>query len=162
MSKAKVKGNRESEAARVFILDPMRRIERAVHRNLEALMAEVGYPEVRAPHLSVFAIVPRGDGIRMSELADRMQLTRGAVTQLVSYLEGHSLLRRVPHPEDGRGVIVKPTRAAHRGYEEGRKRIGELEDEWASRIGPKRWAMFKSVLNELASWAETDEETLRR
>jgi DNA-binding MarR family transcriptional regulator len=158
MKHEKVKSQPGDPAPRTFILDPMRRIERAVHRDLEGLMTEIGYPEVRAPHLAVFAIVPRGEGMRMSQLAERMQLTRGAVTQLVSYLEGHGLLKRVPDPDDGRGIIVKPTRAAHRGYEEGRRRIAELEDEWARRIGPKKWAMFKSVLNELANWADSEDQ----
>ena len=154
MPAKKVKTDVQIAPPRTFILDPMRVIERAVHRNLETLMAEVGYPEVRAPHLAVFAIVPRGDGIRMSDLADRMQLTRGAVTQLVSYLEDHGLLERVPDPNDGRGVIVVPTAAAHEGYEAGRARIGELEDGWRARIGERRWATFRSVLEELAAECE--------
>jgi DNA-binding MarR family transcriptional regulator len=79
----------------------------------------------------------------MSDLADRMQLTRGAVTQLVTYLEEHGLLKRVPDPEDGRGVVVKPTRAAHRGYESGRRHIAELEEQWMKRVGTRRWAMFR-------------------
>jgi DNA-binding MarR family transcriptional regulator len=156
VNQRKVKAHDPDIATRNFILDPIRRIERAVHRDLEGLMADIGYAEVRAPHLAVFAIVPRGDGIRMSELAERMQLTRGAVTQLVSHLEEHGLLKRISDPRDGRGVIVKPTRAAHLGYEAGRRRIAELEDQWAEHVGARRWAIFKSVLEELAQWAEAE------
>jgi DNA-binding MarR family transcriptional regulator len=139
------------ERSRTFVLDPMRRIERAVHRDLEKVMAENGYPEVRAPHLAVFAHVPRGEGIRMRVLAERMQLTKGAVTQLVAHLEGLGLLERVPAPKDGRGVIVRPTRAAERGYEVGRGRIAELERSWAEQVGPRRWATFTAVLDEIAA-----------
>src|SRR5438552_4089394 len=84
-------------------------------------MSEAGYPGVRQPHVKVLAHVPRGGGIRMSALAQRMELTKGAVTQLVSYLEGLGLVERLPDPDDGRAVIVRPTAAAHRGYEVARQ-----------------------------------------
>jgi DNA-binding MarR family transcriptional regulator len=139
---------------RTFILDPMRRIERAVHRELEDLMAQTGYPAVRVPHLNVFAHVPRGTGIRMGELAERMQLTKGAATQLVSYLEAHGFLERVPDPTDGRAVLVRPTGAANRGYELGRARLAELEASWEEQVGEERWWTFKTVLEEVARLQE--------
>src|ERR687886_1924675 len=139
-----------SQEERTFILDPMRRIERAVHRALEDLMAQTGYSTVRVPHLNVFAHVPRGTGIRMSELAERVQLTKGAVTQLVSYLEAHGYLERVSDPADGRAVLVRPTEAANRGYELGRARLAELEASWEERVGEDRWRTFKTVLEEVA------------
>ena len=158
MSVGRVKTPSRKPSERIFILEPMRQIESLVHRDLESLMTEVGYPEVRVPHLRVFAFVPRGEGVRMSDLADRMQLTRGAITQLVGYLESHGLLERIPDPEDGRGVIVRPTAAAQEGYEAGRHRIAELEDEWAEHFGPRRWATFRSVLEELAVRAGGDRD----
>src|ERR671933_2128969 len=91
---------------RTFVLDPMRRIDRAVHRELEALMAEQGFREVRVAHLAALAHIPRGDGIRMSELAELMQVTRGAATQIVSQLERYGYLARVRHPSHGRVVIL--------------------------------------------------------
>jgi DNA-binding MarR family transcriptional regulator len=139
---------------RDFVLDPMRRVERAVHRELEDLMSRTGYSDVRVPHLNVFAHVPRGTGIRMSELAERMQLTKGAVTQLVGYLEAHGYLERVSDPADGRAVLVRPTEAANRGYELGRARLAELEASWEERVGEDRWRTFKTVLEEVARLQE--------
>ena len=151
MSTERANGSQEE---RTFVLEPMRRIERAVHRELEDLMAQSGYTTVRVPHLNVFAHVPRGTGIRMGELAERMQLTKGAVTQLVSYLEAHGFLERVPDPGDGRAVLVRPTGAANRGYELGRARLAELEASWEERIGEDRWRTFRTVLEEVACLQE--------
>ena len=139
-----------SSSERTFALDPMRRLDRAVHVELERLMADAGFPEVRVPHLAAMAHIPRGEGIRMSELADLMQVTRGAATQIVNYLEQHGYLERVRDPSDGRGVIVRPTSAAERGYEVARARIAELEEGWRRRVGPERWDTFRGVLDELA------------
>ena len=149
-----VKSPRQDLAVRTFILDPMRRIGRAVHADLEGLLAAIGYREVRAPHITVFAHVPRWEGMRMSELADRMQLTPGAVSQLVAHLENLGLAERVRDDADGRGVIVRPTRAANRGYEASRRRLAELEEEWRALVGPRRWATFRSVLEQVADWED--------
>jgi DNA-binding MarR family transcriptional regulator len=139
---------------REFVLGPMRRVIRAVHRDLEDRLAEAGYPEVRAPHINVFAVVPRGEGMRMGDVAAWLQLTPGAVSQLVAHLERLGLVRRVRDPEDGRGVIVVPTRAANEGYETSRRRIGELEDRWVGLVGPRRWRTFRTVLEEIAASQE--------
>ncbi|MFL6134305.1 MAG: MarR family winged helix-turn-helix transcriptional regulator [Nocardioidaceae bacterium] len=41
------------------------------------------------------------------DLGARLQLTSGAVTQLVDRLERHALVRRVPHPTDRRATLVQ-------------------------------------------------------
>src|SRR5205823_1406960 len=79
---------------RRFVLDPMRRVQRAVHRRMVAVVSAAGYPDVRIPHLNVFAHVPRDEGMRMSELASWLQLTPGAVTQVVAELERMGLMQR--------------------------------------------------------------------
>jgi DNA-binding MarR family transcriptional regulator len=145
---ADVKGQADRTGA--FILDPMRRIIRAVHERMEAVTAAAGYRGVRVPHLNVFAIVPRGEGMRMSEVASWLQLTPGAVSQLVAHLEGLGLAERLPDPEDGRGVIVRPTPAAERGYEANRRLLADLEDRWERMVGPQRWRTFRDVLEEIA------------
>ncbi len=135
------------------MLDPMRRVLAGANTDILAAVADAGYPDVRIQHLSVFALVPRDEGMRMSELAERLQITPGAVTQMVEQLERMGLVNRSPDPSDGRAVIVRPTPRAEAGYEAGRRRIAELEAGWEQRVGPRRWATFKAVLNEIASQA---------
>jgi len=139
---------------RRFVLDPMRRLQRAVHSGMLVKLAGLGYPDVRVQHLNVFAMVPRDEGMRMAELADRLQLTPGAVTQLVDQLERQRLVERGRDPSDGRAVRVRPTGRAERGYEEGRKHLAALEAEWSDLVGPRRWATFKQVLFEVLEHEE--------
>lgn len=143
---------------RQFVLDPMRRILRAVHRDLERVMDDAGYPDVRVPHINVFAHLGRGEGMRMSDLAEQMQLTPGAATQLISHLERLGLVERLPDPSDGRGVIVRPTPAANEGFEAARARLGELESEWERRVGPRRWRTFTEVLSEIVDLLEAEKQ----
>jgi DNA-binding MarR family transcriptional regulator len=108
------------------------------------------YPDVTIQHLNVFALVPRDEGMRMSELAERLQVTPGAVTQLVQQLEDMGLVRRTPDPSDRRAVIVRSTPEAEAGYEAGRRRIAELEERWQRLVGPRRWATFTAVVSQIA------------
>jgi len=48
-------------------------------------------------------------GVLMSELASRLGITKGAVTQLITKLEGKNLVIRSPHPHDARGTVVSLT-----------------------------------------------------
>lgn len=128
----------------------MRRIENAVHRSMLEALAATGYPDLRIQHLHVFAHVPRDEGMRMSELAERLQLTPGAVTQLVDQLQRLGLIERAPDPADRRAVRVRPTAAAEAGYEAGRRLLAEREAEWEGLVGSRRWATFRAVLSEIA------------
>src|SRR5690349_14644863 len=61
---------------------------------------------VRKPIRSAFL---RREGDRIVELAKRAQMTKQAVGYLISYLERHGYVERVPDPTDGRAQIVRRT-----------------------------------------------------
>ena len=110
-------------------------IQRAVLERLVSLLAESGFPEVRLAHANLLTSIPPDTGARMGELATRLRITRGAVTQLVADLEEAGILRRERHPSDGRGVIVRPTERALRGYAIAREWTVELYDSWRQLAG---------------------------
>ena len=141
----------DSGPGRVFIFEAMRQLQHAAHREVEERLARAGYPEVRTPHINLLAYVPRGEGVRMSVLAARMELTRGAITQLVAHLEGLGLVERIADPDDGRGVIVRPTAAADRGYEVARRALAEIEARWEAEVGNRTWATVSEALERLAT-----------
>ena len=133
------------------ILDSMGWIQRAVLERLVGLLADSGFPEVRLPQANLLTSIPPDTGARMGELAARLRITPGALTQLVAQLEGAGLLRREPHPRDGRGVTVRPTARALRGYEIAREWTIELYDSWNRLAGDRRWNVFLEVLSEIAA-----------
>jgi DNA-binding MarR family transcriptional regulator len=137
---------------RRFVLQPMSAIQRSVHQRMLAVLEAAGYEGLRVPHLSVFGQVPRDTGLRMGELAVRLEQTPGATTQLVAQLEELGLVTRSRRDDDGRAVVVGPTERAEAGYEAARRFIAGLEVEWAGVVGPRRFATFRSVLDEIAAY----------
>lgn len=71
-------------------------------------LAEHGHAEVRAAHSAVFEYLD-DDGTTVSTLAERAQVTKQAMAELVHHLEDHGYLIRVPDPADRRAKLVLPT-----------------------------------------------------
>lgn len=106
-----------------------------------------GHPEIRPAHAAVFQYLD-DDGTTVSALAERAQMTKQAMGELVLRLEGMGYLERVADPTDRRAKLVRPTargRAviviAQREGEElerrlaallGRERLGRLTDDLAT------------------------------
>jgi hypothetical protein len=70
---------------------------------------------------------------------------------VVEGLKPERARERVPDPQDGRGVMVRPTPAT--GYEAGRRRIAGLEDAWAERVGPRRFVNLPIRPQATRRWA---------
>jgi DNA-binding MarR family transcriptional regulator len=135
---------------RHFLLGRMRSIERAAHHAMLEAVQEAGYPYMRMPHIALMAHMTT-EGLRITEFADLMQVTKSAASQLVSWLEGHGLVERVPDPADRRATLVRATRAADAGFQAARRRYAEIEDEWERAIGAKGLTTLASTLRELES-----------
>lgn len=66
----------------------------------------------------------REPGLQPSELAARLEVTAGHITQLITSLEGAGLVMRSRDPEDRRAVRVGLT-------DEGRKVMDSIRETWA-------------------------------
>ncbi|MFS0723078.1 MarR family transcriptional regulator [Paenibacillus sp. 1P07SE] len=54
--------------------------------------------------------------ILMSDLAARLGVTKGAITQLIQRLETKGLVSRTPHPEDARSTLLSLTPLGKEAY----------------------------------------------
>jgi DNA-binding MarR family transcriptional regulator len=91
------------------------RIRRAARHQLEPL--GVTWGQVRA----LRAVARDSRAVRMSDLADRLQIARRSATSVVDELVGRGLVARVADPTDRRAVAVELTPA-------GRALLGEVDD----------------------------------
>jgi DNA-binding MarR family transcriptional regulator len=106
-------------------------------------------PELRVSHFRVLGSVPPA-GITVTELAERVGMTKQGCGQFVTQLVESGHLRVEADPTDRRLRIVRRTRSGVRTTAAITARIVALESEWAEIVGPRRYATFRTVLEELA------------
>ncbi len=111
-------------------------------------LAATGYADIHPSHAIIFQHL-RAEGSRVTELAERTQLTKQYLGRLVADLEGLGYLERTPDPTDARAKLV---RLSERGREATRVAegiIAGLEAEWAQRLGVSRYAILRRHLIDL-------------
>jgi DNA-binding MarR family transcriptional regulator len=115
--------------------------EEAVRR----VAARRGAPRLRRSHTSLLPHIDL-EGTRVTDLAERLGVTKQAVSQLVDELEELGVLARVPDPDDARARRVTFTQAGRQGLLEGLTLLRELEDELRRAIGDAPMAQLRSAL----------------
>jgi DNA-binding MarR family transcriptional regulator len=86
-------------------------LSRYFDQSMETTLAEFGLD--RRTHRVLARLRYQGPPYRLSagDLAEGMGLSSGAMTNRLDRLEAAGLVRRLPDPEDRRGVLVEPTEA---------------------------------------------------
>lgn len=104
-----------------------------------------GRVRLRRSHTSLLPHIEL-DGTRVTDLAERMGVTKQAVSQLVDDLEQLGVLTRVQDPEDARARRVIFTPLGRDGLLEGLSVLRALEQELATKIGAKKMEQMRSAL----------------
>jgi DNA-binding MarR family transcriptional regulator len=116
-------------------------------RMYECLVA-AGYPDVTRAQFALLRF-PGVDGMRPSEAAELAGLSKQTVNDLLGELERTGYLERKPHPDDGRGRIVRLTSRGKRLQQTSHRISRELEDAWAAQIGFDRITSLKQTLEDM-------------
>jgi DNA-binding MarR family transcriptional regulator len=135
---------RAPENLAILLREPFRIGSERLHERL----AERGHPDVRPPHGNVFQYLDDG-GTRVSVLAQRAQVTKQSMAELVAHLERHGYVERVPDPEDGRAKLVRATRRGGEVYAIAREFVAELEARWTANLGEAKMRRLRELLVEL-------------
>ena len=114
-------------------------------------LIESGYDDLRPTHcLNVFRFMDC-DGTRPTTLARRAGMTPQAMGELVTYLERHDYVRRIPDPSDGRGRVVVYADRGTQAAEVATKYLADLESRWVSVVGKSRLTAVKSALAQIVA-----------
>src|SRR5215204_3938119 len=135
---------RRPENLGVLLREPYRVENERLHRRF----ADRGHAEIRTPHGNVFPFLD-SDGTRVSVLAERAQVTKQSMAELVAHLERHGYVERVPDPDDGRAKLVRATKKGNELYAIAREFVAEVEAEWTRRLGKAKMRRLRELLEEL-------------
>ena len=119
-----------------------------VQRHMLERLHERGFDDFDAAYLTVFQY-PGPQGVRPSELAARLRISKQALNYLLGELERLDYLKRQPDPDDLRSKRVALTPRGTAAINVIREAVGEIETTWAQQLGPKRFAQLRKLLLEL-------------
>ena len=104
---------------------------------------------LRPSQIRMLSLTPV-DGMRVTDLAERVGMTKQALGEFANDLERQGLLETVRDPTDRRVRILRPTRRGRRAVEAAEAVIGEVEGRWRTRMGPRKWEQLRRLLAEAA------------
>lgn len=145
--------NSEQERQRIgaFLRIPFQAV---VARIYDGLMA-AGYADMGPAHYVVFQHLPL-EGMHLTELAERAQITKQSMGYLVDYLAERGYVERVPDPVDRRAKLVRYTERGREVDRVAREIVQRLEQEWAFRLGEHKMDQLRQLLRELIAELEKD------
>lgn len=135
---------RRAENLAVLLREPFLAASQQLHERF----VEQGHPDVRPPHGNVFQFLD-DDGTRVSVLAERAQITKQSMAELVAHLERHGYVERTPDPADRRAKLVRATPRGEELYALAREFVAATEADWERRLGKPKFRQLRSLLEEL-------------
>jgi DNA-binding MarR family transcriptional regulator len=121
--------------------------EAVVQRLLRALR-ENGFDDIEGPQLGVL-LWPGPEGMRPSDLAVRMRVSKQALNYLLRDLEQRGYLERRPDPDDRRSRRIALTERGRALIPVLRGAVADTEREWAAALGDDRFGQLRELLVEL-------------
>ena len=129
-----------------------------MHRQAMRYLARQG---VTPDQLVLLALLAEEDGVTQQELVRRASSDPNTVRAMLVLLESRGLVRRKPHPTDGRARSVEITPAGRRASEELRAATRPLQDALLALFEPDEADRFVSDLERLAKVMAEHEVRLR-
>jgi DNA-binding MarR family transcriptional regulator len=115
------------------------------------------FPDLRPAHLIVFQMIdyPPG-GTRLTELAERAQMTPQSMGELIDTLEARGYVERIPDPADRRAKLICYTPHGWDAHERGAESVAAIQFLWAQRLGADKFDQLIELLRELYDRLQSD------
>jgi DNA-binding MarR family transcriptional regulator len=117
--------------------------------------ADGRFGDIRFPHLQVWGNLGI-EGVRLTELAHRAQLSLAACSELVDELQELGYLERKADPSDGRAKLIFPTRRGRAVLDAAGQAVAELELRWRRQLPRGAFDGACRTLDELLVALEND------
>jgi DNA-binding MarR family transcriptional regulator len=141
------------------IVDRISGLSRRLNRSMDETLAEFGLDS--AEHKALATLTQAGAPYRSTpgKLSRRMELSSGAITNRLDRLEEAGLIRRLPDPDDRRGVLVELTAKGRRTYEKAVGAAAKKEALIAAALTEKEKRQLNALLRRMMLEFERREKT---
>ncbi|MGD0242543.1 MAG: MarR family transcriptional regulator [Streptosporangiaceae bacterium] len=121
---------------------------RAMENRVLTDLAAAGFGDITAAQGRVFARIDP-DGTRVTDLAERAQVTKQTAGFLVDQLERAGYVRRVPDLRDARARLVQIAERGQAAVTVARRTEAEVEAEWTRHLGRVGATQLRRALTRL-------------
>ncbi|MDE8347709.1 MAG: MarR family transcriptional regulator [Acidocella sp.] len=128
----------------------LRQAQLLVYQDFHHAVA-AGSPGIRPPQFSILEVVNRNPGLRPSDVATALGISRANLVPLLTDLATLGWLRRVDDETDGRAQSLHLTPLGATQLEDLRAKILPHEDRLATRLGPVGRDMLLLLLHALTT-----------
>ncbi len=122
---------------------------KGVRDHIDEAVKAAGYVDITGAHVSLFRH-PTLDGMRPTDLAGEMQLSKQAVNDLLRDLERQRYIRRDVDPADRRSRLIRLTAKGMRLEDTVRLAARDAEWQLERELGRDRFRSFREALGEAA------------
>jgi len=122
----------------------------ALFAEFRAELEQSEFGDIRPTHGCVFRFV-QGEGLRLTDIAERAKLTKQSVGEIVDDLVERGYAQRIPDPDERRAKLICLTERGETAQAHGRKLFAKVEQRWAERYGAERIAALRDLLEEIAA-----------
>ena len=120
----------------------------AVQQHMLERLHERGFDDFDRAYFAVFRY-PGPHGARPTDVAAQVGISKQALNYLLRELERLGYLELEPHPDDLRSKRIFLTQRGVAAVGVIRDAVVEMEAAWEQRLGPKRFALLRTLLLEL-------------
>jgi DNA-binding MarR family transcriptional regulator len=120
----------------------------AFRERMYATVQAAGYTDLGPAHVLVFRY-PTIEGLRPSDLAAQMGISKQAMNDLLRHLEKRGYLVLQPDPADGRARLISLSDRGSELMELTHTMAQDVADEWALRVGRDRLDALRQTLIQL-------------
>ena len=131
-----------------YIGSLLRMTYQVIRRRMFEAHMERGFTDLNSALLNVF-VYPPPDGVRPTELAERLNMTKQALNYLLGQLESLGYIER--RVGKGSRRLVFLTRRGWQVFETQWEALRTLEDEWSATLGVRKFDDFVDALRQLSS-----------
>jgi DNA-binding MarR family transcriptional regulator len=119
-----------------------------VRQRMLARLHERGFGDLDAPHLNVLQY-PGPQGMRPTDLAERLRVSKQALSYQLRELEQLGYLERRADANDRRSRRIHLTPRGTSALWAIRGAVHDIERDWAEQLGAERFAQLRTLLLDL-------------
>jgi len=112
-------------------------------------MERMAVYELRTVDFSVLSLITHNPGITSKQLCNTLGIQAPNLVSMVNALEQRELIKRLPHPNDGRAMGLHLTELGEKMVRRAEKTAAELEQHVTAKLSPQERKTLMALLKKI-------------